>query len=213
MASLMKIAPIFVYTHDSIGLGEDGPTHQPVEQLATLRVIPNMNVWRPCDTVETMVAWGHAISQKKTPSSLIFSRQNLKFNHRSHEQLDHIAKGGYILVDGGAKPDFAIIATGSEVELAVNVASKLAEQGKKVRVISMPSTNVFDRQDVAYKTEVLGGAKRMVAIEAGVAETWYKYVGLDGVIISMDQFGESAPAGQLFEEFGFSVDAILAKLA
>jgi len=213
MASLMKIAPIFVYTHDSIGLGEDGPTHQPVEQLATLRVIPNMNVWRPCDTVETMVAWGHAISQKKTPSSLIFSRQNLKFNHRSHEQLDHIAKGGYILVDGGAKPDFAIIATGSEVELAVNVSSKLAEQGKKVRVISMPSTNVFDRQDVAYKTEVLGGAKRMVAIEAGVAETWYKYVGLDGVIISIDQFGESAPAGQLFEEFGFSVDAILAKLA
>lgn len=213
MASLMKIAPIFVYTHDSIGLGEDGPTHQPVEQLATLRVIPNMNVWRPCDTVETMVAWGHAISQKKTPSSLVFSRQNLQFQHRSHEQLDNIEKGGYILVDGGLTPDFAIIATGSEVELAVNVASKLTEQGKEVRVVSMPSTNVFDRQDLAYKAKVLGGAKRMVAIEAGVADTWYKYVGLDGVIISMDQFGESAPAAKLFEAFGFTVDAILAKLA
>lgn len=212
MASLMKIAPIFVFTHDSIGLGEDGPTHQPVEQLATLRVIPNMNVWRPCDTVETMVAWGHAISQKKTPSSLVFSRQNLKFMPRSHEQLDNIAKGGYVLVDGGKTPDYAIMATGSEVELAVNVAAKLTEQGKKVRVISMPSTNVFDKQDAGYKAEVLGGAKRMVAIEAGVAETWYKYVGLDGVIVSIDQFGESAPASQLFEHFGFTVDAVLAKL-
>ncbi len=212
MASLMKIAPIFVFTHDSIGLGEDGPTHQPVEQLATLRVIPNMNVWRPCDTVETMVAWGHAISQKKTPSSLIFSRQNLKFMQRTHEQLDNISKGGYVLVDGGKNPDYAIIATGSEVELAVNVAAKLTEQGKKVRVISMPSTNVFDKQSVEYKSAVLSGAKRMVAIEAGVADTWYKYVGLDGVVISIDQFGESAPASQLFEHFGFTVDAVLAKL-
>lgn len=213
MASLMKIAPIFVYTHDSIGLGEDGPTHQPVEQLASLRVIPNMDVWRPCDTVETMAAWGSAISNTKTPSSLIFSRQNLKFMSRDHTQLLDIARGGYILQDGGATPDYAIIATGSEVELATNVADKLRAQGKQVRIISMPSTNVFDRQDAAYRKQVLSGAKKMVAIEAGVADTWYKYVGTDGVIVAMNSFGESAPAGELFAHFGFTVDAILAKLA
>jgi transketolase len=213
MASLMKIAPIFVYTHDSIGLGEDGPTHQPVEQLASLRVIPNMNVWRPCDTVETMAAWGSAISNTKTPSSLVFSRQNLKFMPRDHAQLMDIARGGYVLQDGGATPDYAIIATGSEVELATNVADKLRAQGKKVRVISMPSTNVFDRQDAVYRKQVLSGAKKMVAIEAGVADTWYKYVGTDGVIVAMNSFGESAPAGELFAHFGFTVDAILAKLA
>ncbi|TXI99931.1 MAG: transketolase [Neisseriales bacterium] len=212
MASLMKIAPIFVYTHDSIGLGEDGPTHQPVEQLASLRVIPNMDVWRPCDTVETMAAWGSAISNTKTPSSLVFSRQNLKFMPRDHAQLMDIARGGYVLQEGGATPDYAIIATGSEVELATNVADKLRAQGKKVRVISMPSTNVFDRQDAAYRKQVLSGAKKMVAIEAGVADTWYKYVGTDGVIIAMNSFGESAPAGELFAHFGFTVDAILAKL-
>lgn len=213
MASLMKIAPIFVYTHDSIGLGEDGPTHQPVEQLASLRVIPNMDVWRPCDTVETMAAWGSAISNTKTPSSLVFSRQNLKFMPRDHTQLLDIARGGYILQDGGATPDYAIIATGSEVELATNVAEKLRAQGKQVRVISMPSTNVFDRQDAAYRKQVLSGAKKMVAIEAGVADTWYKYVGTDGVIVAMNSFGESAPAGELFAHFGFTVDAVLAKLA
>ena len=213
MASLMKIAPIFVYTHDSIGLGEDGPTHQPVEQLASLRVIPNMDVWRPCDTVETMAAWGSAISNTKTPSSLVFSRQNLKFMPRDHTQLMDIARGGYVLQDGGATPDYAIIATGSEVELATNVADKLRAQGKKVRVISMPSTNVFDRQDAAYRKQVLSGAKKMVAIEAGVADTWYKYVGTEGVIIAMNSFGESAPAGELFAHFGFTVDAVLAKLA
>ena len=213
MASLMKIAPIFVFTHDSIGLGEDGPTHQPVEQLASLRVLPNMHVWRPCDTVETMVAWADAISRTDTPSSLVFSRQNLKFMPRSGEQLENIAKGGYVLVDGGAKPDFAIISTGSEVELAVNVADKLKELGKTVRVISMPSTNVFDRQDAAYKASVLSGAKHMVAIEAGVADSWYKYVGNTGTIIAMESFGESAPANLLFEHFGFTVDKIIAKLA
>lgn len=213
MASLMKIAPIFVYTHDSIGLGEDGPTHQPVEQLASLRVIPNMDVWRPCDTVETMAAWGSAISNTKTPSSLVFSRQSLKFMPRDHTQLMDIARGGYILQDGGATPDYAIIATGSEVELAANVADKLRAQGKKVRVVSMPSTNVFDRQDAAYRKQVLSGAKKMVAIEAGVADTWYKYVGTEGVIIAMNSFGESAPAGELFAHFGFTVDAILARLA
>lgn len=213
MASLMKIAPIFVYTHDSIGLGEDGPTHQPVEQIASLRVIPNMNVWRPCDTVETMVAWGSAIENTSTPSSLIFSRQNLKFMHRSSDQINDIAKGGYILVDGGKNPDYAIIATGSEVELAVNVAHHLKESGKQVRVISMPSTSVFDKQDDVYKYNVLGGAKKMVAIEAGVKDTWYKYVGTDGIIIGMDSFGESAPAAKLFEHFGFTVDSILAKIS
>ncbi len=212
MASLMKIAPIFVYTHDSIGLGEDGPTHQPVEQLASLRVIPNMDVWRPCDTVETMAAWGSAISNTTRPSSLVFSRQNLKFMPRDHNQLMNIARGGYVLQDGGATPDYAIIATGSEVELATNVADKLRAQGKSVRVVSMPSTNVFDRQDAVYRKQVLSGAKKMVAIEAGVADSWYKYVGTDGVIIAMDSFGESAPAGVLFAHFGFTVDAVLAKL-
>lgn len=212
MASLMKIAPIFVYTHDSIGLGEDGPTHQPVEQIASLRLIPNMNVWRPCDTVESMVAWASAIANTQTPSSLVFSRQNLKFMARNSDQINNVFKGGYVLVDGGRTPDYVLIATGSEVELAVNVASKLKESGKTVRVVSMPSTNVFDKQDAAYKAEVLGGGKKMVAIEAGLADSWYKYVGLDGTIISIDSFGESAPAAKLFEHFGFTVDAVLAKL-
>lgn len=213
MASLMKIAPIFVYTHDSVGLGEDGPTHQPVEQLASLRVIPNMHVWRPCDTVETMVAWGSAVSQTKTPSSLVFSRQNLKFMPRDQDKLHNIIKGGYILIDGGANPDFVIIATGSEVELAVNVSTRLIEDGKTVRVVSMPCTNIFDHQTPEYIKSVLGGGKHMVAIEAGVADTWYKYVGTNGTIISIDTFGESAPASTLFNHFGFTVEAILAKLA
>lgn len=212
MASLMKIAPIFVFTHDSIGLGEDGPTHQPVEQIATLRLIPNMIVWRPCDTVETMVAWADAIGRNKSPSSLIFSRQNLKFIERSQTQIDNIAKGGYILSDGGKTPDYTIIATGSEVELALNVAAKLSEENLKVRVVSMPSTSVFDRQDQSYRDEVLGGAKKMVAIEAGVSDGWYKYVGRDGVVVGLDTFGESAPAAKLFDHFGFTVDKIIARL-
>lgn len=212
MASLMKIAPIFVYTHDSIGLGEDGPTHQPVEQIATLRLIPNMNVWRPCDTVETMVAWGSAIEHTKTPTSLIFSRQNLKFIERNKEQINNISKGGYILRDGGTNPDYLLIATGSEVELAIGVADKLIASGKSVRVVSMPSTNIFDKQDIEYKHSVLGGAKKNVAIEAGVKDTWYKYVGLDGVIIGMESFGESAPANKLLEHFGFTVDSIIKKI-
>jgi transketolase len=212
MASLMKIAPIFVFTHDSIGLGEDGPTHQPVEQIATLRLIPNMIVWRPCDTVETMVAWADAIGRNKSPSSLIFSRQNLKFIERSQTQIDNVAKGGYILLDGGKTPDYTIIATGSEVELALNVAAKLSEENLKVRVVSMPSTSVFDRQDQSYRDEVLGGAKKMVAIEAGVSDGWYKYVGRDGVVVGLDTFGESAPAAKLFDHFGFTVDKIIARL-
>jgi transketolase len=213
MASLMKIAPIFVYTHDSIGLGEDGPTHQPVEQLASLRVIPNMNVWRPCDSVETMVAWGSAIEHTTTPSCLVFSRQNLQFMPRNEEQLALIKTGGYILVDGGTDPDYCLIATGSEVELAVQVAQYLSQhQAKTVRVVSMPSTNVFDRQSQEYKASVLGGSKQLVAIEAGVSDSWYKYVGLDGIIIGMDSFGESAPANKLFAHFGFTVEGVLAKL-
>lgn len=212
MASLMKIAPIFVYTHDSIGLGEDGPTHQPVEQLASLRLIPNMHVWRPCDTVETMVAWGEAIRHIKTPSCLVFSRQNLKFMERNSQQLANIARGGYILLDGGNNPDYAIIATGSEVELAVKVAIELKQKGLKVRVVSMPSTSVFDKQDDNYKATVLSGASKMVAIEAGVADTWYKYVGTTGTIIAMDTFGESAPSSKLFEHFGYTVESILTKL-
>ena len=212
MASLMKIAPIFVYTHDSIGLGEDGPTHQPVEQLASLRVIPNMNVWRPCDTVETMVAWASAIEQTTTPSCLVFSRQNLKFMQRDSQQLANIARGGYILVDGGKNPDYAIIATGSEVELAVKVAAELKQKEFSVRVISMPSTSVFDKQEEQYKATVLSGASKMVAIEAGVADTWYKYVGTTGTIIAMDTFGESAPSGVLFEHFNFTVAGIMQRL-
>ena len=212
MASLMKIAPIFVFTHDSIGLGEDGPTHQPVEQTATLRLIPNMIVWRPCDTVETMVAWADAIGRNKSPSSLIFSRQNLKFIERNQSQIENISKGGYVLLDGGKNPDYVIIATGSEVELALNVAAKLSEENLKVRVVSMPSTSVFDRQDQSYREEVLGGAKKMVAIEAGVSDGWYKYVGRDGIVIGLDSFGESAPAAKLFDHFGFTVDKIIARL-
>lgn len=212
MASLMKIAPIFVYTHDSIGLGEDGPTHQPVEQIASLRLIPNMNVWRPCDTVETMVAWGSAIENTQTPTSLIFSRQNLKFIERNKDQIANIAKGAYILKDGGENPDFAIIATGSEVELAFEVANKLCLDNKSVRVISMPSTSIFDKQSLEYKKSILNGAKKMVAIEAGVKDIWYKYVGIDGTVIGMDSFGESAPANDLFTHFGFTVDSIVEKI-
>lgn len=213
MASLMKIAPIFVYTHDSIGLGEDGPTHQPVEQIATLRLIPNMQVWRPCDTVEAMVAWGSAIASNTTPSSLIFSRQNLPYLERTTEQCDNIMRGGYVLRDNNVIHDYLIIATGSEVELAIKVADKLSsDYAKTVKIVSMPSTTEFDKQDLSYKKQVLGNAKQLVAIEAGVSDGWYKYVGLDGIVIGMNSFGESAPASKLFEEFGFNVDAIVNKL-
>ncbi|MFO0320112.1 MAG: transketolase, partial [Neisseriaceae bacterium] len=177
MASLMKIAPIFVYTHDSIGLGEDGPTHQPVEQLATLRVIPNMQVWRPCDTVETNVAWGVAISQTTSPSSLIFSRQNLKFIDRDLETIKNISRGGYILRKNSDNPEILIIATGSEVELALSTYEALCNSGNKVQLVSMPSTSIFDKQDISYKNKVLPNTRYKVAIEAGVADTWYKYIG------------------------------------
>ena len=212
MASLMKIAPIFVYTHDSVGLGEDGPTHQPIEQIATIRLIPNMHVWRPCDTLETVVSWGAALSQTTTPSSLIFSRQNLQYMQRDEVTTNNISKGGYILYNNTNNPDIIILATGSEVELAYKVYTKLVADGEQVRLVSMPSTSVFDTQNIQYKNSVLSNAKYKIAIEAGVADSWYKYVGNDGLIISIDTFGESAPAKDLFNHFGFTEDNILDKI-
>ena len=203
MAALMKIRSIFVYTHDSIGLGEDGPTHQPVEQIPTLRMIPNMDVWRTCDAVETAVAWKAAIEKQDGPSCLIFSRQNLAHQERSDEQIANIAKGGYVVSDCAGEPEVIVIATGSEVDIAVKAA---AESSKRVRVVSMPNTRAFDAQDAAYKESVLPAAcTARVAVEAAVTDGWYKYVGLNGKVIGINRFGESAPAGQLFKEFGFTV--------
>ncbi|MCR9507966.1 transketolase [Vibrio parahaemolyticus] len=210
MAALMKIQNIQVYTHDSIGLGEDGPTHQPVEQMASLRLTPNMNTWRPCDQVESAVAWKLAIERKDAPTALIFSRQNLAQQPRSAEQVADIAKGGYTLKDSDGKPELILIATGSEVELAVKAAEQLTAEGKKVRVVSMPSTDAFDKQDAAYREAVLpSDVTARIAIEAGIADFWYKYVGFDGRIIGMTTFGESAPADQLFEMFGFTVENVV----
>lgn len=207
MSALMKIQSIFVYTHDSIGLGEDGPTHQAVEQIPTLRMIPNMHVWRPCDTVESAVCWQQAIERKDGPSTLIFSRQGLPHQTRSDEQIANIAKGAYVLKDCDGTPDVIIIATGSEIGLAVAAAEQITD--KKVRVVSMPSTNVFDKQDDAYKESVLPAAvTARVAVEAAVTDAWYKYVGT-GAVVGIDRFGESAPADQLFEYFGFTVDKVV----
>ncbi|MEQ9745772.1 transketolase [Pectobacterium actinidiae] len=212
MAALMKIRSIYVYTHDSIGLGEDGPTHQPVEQLASLRVTPNMSNWRPADQVETAVAWKYAIERQDGPTSLILSRQNLAQQPRTAEQLANVAKGGYVLKDSDGQPELILIATGSEVELAVGAYDKLTAAGRKVRVVSMPSTDAFDKQDAAYREAVLPKAvSARVAIEAGIADYWFKYVGLNGAIVGMTSFGESAPAELLFEEFGFTVDNVVEK--
>ncbi|MEH0740795.1 transketolase [Vibrio cholerae] len=210
MAALMKVQNIQVYTHDSIGLGEDGPTHQPVEQMASLRLTPNMSTWRPCDQVESAVAWKLAIERKDGPTSLIFSRQNLAQQERSEEQVANIARGGYILKDCAGKPELILIATGSEVELAVNAAAELTAEGKKVRVVSMPSTDAFDKQDAAYRESVLpSDVTARIAIEAGIADFWYKYVGFGGKIIGMTTFGESAPAGELFKMFGFTTENVV----
>jgi transketolase len=210
MSALMKQRVIYVYTHDSIGLGEDGPTHQPVEQTATLRYIPNMDTWRPCDTVESIVAWVCAVERKTGPSSLIFSRQNLAFQKRDAKQIENIRKGGYVLSEAaGGKLQAVIIATGSEVDLAMKAQAVLATEGVNVRVVSMPSTNAFDRQDQAYKDSVLPKGVKRVAVEAGVTGGWYKYVGLDGAVVGMDCFGESAPAGELFKHFGFTPDNVV----
>ena len=211
MSALMKQRVLYVFTHDSIGLGEDGPTHQPIEQLASLRGTPNLDTWRPADAVESAVAWKFAIERADGPSALIFSRQNLPHQVRSEQQLADVARGAYVLKDCAGEPELILIATGSEVGLAMQAFDKLTEQGRQVRVVSMPSTSVFDRQDAAYKQAVLPvevGAR--IAIEASHADYWYKYVGLEGRIIGMTSFGESAPAAQLFEEFGFTVENIVA---
>ncbi|EGR4278692.1 transketolase [Vibrio cholerae] len=210
MAALMKVQNIQVYTHDSIGLGEDGPTHQPVEQIASLRMTPNMSTWRPCDQVESAVAWKLAIERKDAPSALIFSRQNLAQQPRSAEQVANIAKGGYILKDCAGQPELILIATGSEVELAVAAYEQLSAEGKAVRVVSMPSTDAFDKQDAAYREAVLPAAvTKRIAIEAGIADFWYKYAGFGGRIIGMTSFGESAPAGELFKLFGFTTENVV----
>ncbi|WP_380826000.1 MULTISPECIES: transketolase [Serratia] len=212
MAALMKLRNVFVYTHDSIGLGEDGPTHQPVEQLASLRVTPNMSTWRPCDQVESAVAWQYGIERNDGPTTLVFSRQNLTQQPRTAEQLANVYRGGYVLKDCAGTPDVILIATGSEVGITVEAADTLTAAGRKVRVVSMPSTDAFDKQDSAYRESVLPAAvTARVAVEAGIADYWYKYVGLNGAIVGMTTFGESAPAEQLFAEFGFTVDNVVAK--
>ena len=211
MAALMKIRTLFVFTHDSIGLGEDGPTHQSVEHVSSLRLIPNLDNWRPCDTTESTVAWAESIKRADGPSTLIFSRQNLPFQERSAQQIADIARGGYVLQDA-ADAKVVLIATGSEIELAVKSAAALAQQGIPARVVSMPSTDVFDRQDAAYKQSVLGKGLPRVAIEAGVTDFWYKYVGLEGAVVGIDTFGESAPAPVLFNYFGFTVGNVVAKV-
>ena len=210
MSALMRQRVIYVFTHDSIGLGEDGPTHQPIEQLASLRTTPNLDTWRPADAVESAVAWKYAIERADGPSALVFSRQNLQHQERDAAQLADVARGGYVLKDCHGEPELILIATGSEVGLAVQAWESLTEQGKNVRVVSMPSTSVFDQQDAEYKQAVLPlevGAR--IAIEAAHADFWYKYVGLDGRVIGMQTFGESGPANALFEEFGFTLQNVL----
>jgi transketolase len=211
MAALMKIQNIQVFTHDSIGLGEDGPTHQPVEHTASLRLMPNMSVWRPCDTVETVVAWRYALENETGPTSLVLTRQGLPHQERTAEQLGDVARGGYVLKDSEGNPDILLIATGSEVELALNAADVLANDGVKARVVSMPSTDVFDVQETEYRESVLPSAvTARVAIEAGVTGGWWRYVGTRGCVIGLDRFGESAPANELFEHFGFTTDNVVA---
>ena len=210
MAALMKQRSIFVYTHDSIGLGEDGPTHQPVEQIASLRLTPNMSTWRPCDQVESAIAWKYAVERKDGPSALIFSRQNLTQMDRTPAQLADVAKGGYVLRDCEGTPEAILIATGSEVELAMLAAAELTGKGRKIRVVSMPCTDAFDAQSAEYKESVLpSSVAKRVAVEAGIADYWYKYAGLNGKIIGMHTFGESAPAELLFQQFGFTVENVV----
>lgn len=210
MSALMSIQNIFVYTHDSIAQGEDGPTHQPIEQIANLRMTPNLITWRPCDAVESAVAWKSAITKQNGPSALIFSRQNLLHQHRDNAQVNNIAKGGYILKACQDKPELILIATGSEVSLAVDAAERLSQSGVQVRVVSMPSTNVFDRQTDKYQESVLpSDVKSIIAIEAAHVDFWYKYVGRNGKVIGMSSFGESAPGNQLLNHFGFTVEHVV----
>jgi transketolase len=211
MAALMGIQNIQVFTHDSIGLGEDGPTHQPVEQAASLRLMPNMSVWRPCDTVETAVAWKYALENETGPTSLVLTRQGVPHQQRTAEQIANVARGGYVLKDCDGSPDILLIATGSEVELAMGAADALAGVGVKARVVSMPCTDVFDVQDAEYRDAVLPAkVTARVAVEAGVTDGWWRYVGSQGRVIGLDRFGESAPAGELFEHFGFTTNNVVA---
>ena len=210
MAALMKTNPIYVFTHDSVGVGEDGPTHQPIEQTATLRMVPNLDVWRPCDSVEAFVAWQTAIAHRETPTALILTRQNLPHQPRDAAQLDAVAKGGYVLKDCAGTPQAVIIATGSEVALAVAAQQKLAEQGVAVRVVSLPSSFVFEQQDAAYRASVLPRGIPRVAVEAGVTGYWRQYVGLEGAVVGIDRFGECGPAGQVFEYLGVTTDKVVA---
>ncbi|WP_301103084.1 transketolase [Propionivibrio sp.] len=209
MAALMKINPIYVFTHDSVGVGEDGPTHQPIEQTATLRMMPNLDVWRPCDSVETFVAWQIAIEHRNTPTALILSRQNLPHQTRDEKQIAEIRRGGYLLRDCSGAPQVVIIATGSEVGLAVSAQQTLAEQGVAVRVVSMPSNFIFDQQDADYRDAVLPRGVPRVAVEAGVTGYWRQYVGLDGAVVGIDRFGECGPAGQVFDYLGVTVAKVV----
>ncbi|XKE45260.1 transketolase [Halomonas organivorans] len=212
MAALMGQRAVYVFTHDSIGLGEDGPTHQPVEQLTTLRSTPNLSTWRPCDAVETAAAWDAAIKRHAGPTALVFSRQGLPHQARTKSQLGEIQRGGYVLKDCEGTPELILIATGSEVGLAMDAATALTESGRRVRVVSMPSTDAFDAQDAAYRQSVLPAeVGNRIAVEAGHRDFWYKYVGLEGRIVGMDTFGESAPAGDLFKHFGFTVENLVAE--
>jgi len=211
MSALIPAHAIHVFTHDSIGLGEDGPTHQPVEHLASLRYIPNNDVWRPCDAVESAVAWRVAIERRDGPTCLAFSRQNLPHQARSAAQVSDIARGAYVLQDPAGGFDVILIGTGSELELAMQAAKKLADEGVRARVVSMPSSNTFDRQDAAYRESVLPrGVRKRVAVEAGVTDFWRKYVGLDGAVVGIDSFGASAPIDALYKHFNITVDAVVA---
>jgi transketolase len=209
LAALMRLRSIFVFTHDSIGLGEDGPTHQPVEHAASLRLIPNMAVWRPCDQLETAVGWKSAVERRDGPTCLLLTRQNLPAQGGGTERADLVARGGYVLADApGGKPDVVLIATGSEVPLAIKTKDTLAARGIAARVVSMPCTSLFDAQGVDYRRSVLPDGIRRIAIEAGVSDPWRKYVGLEGAVIGLDRFGDSAPAAALFEHFGFTAEHV-----
>ena len=210
MAALMRLGVIFVYTHDSIGLGEDGPTHQPIEHLASLRVIPLLDLWRPCDGVETAAAWRIAIGNRDRPTCLVFTRQAVTHQRRTGDQVAAIERGGYVLIDGEGPLEAIVIATGSEVGIAADAVRALAAKGRRLRLVSMPSTNVFERQDPAYKQSVLpDSVTRRVAVEAGVREPWWRYVGPKGQVVGIDHYGESAPAKDLFQHFGFTVDNVI----
>jgi transketolase len=209
MAALMRLRVNFVFTHDSIGLGEDGPTHQPIEQLAALRAIPHIEVWRPCDAVETAVAWESAIENRDGPTCLIFTRQALAHEARRPEQVAAIRRGAYVLIDCEGTPEAIVIATGSEVGIAAEAVRSAAAQGRRLRLVSMPSTTTFDRQDAAYRDSVLPPAvTRRVAVEAGAREPWWRYVGLAGQIVGIDHFGASAPAKELFKQYGFTPERV-----